>query len=234
MEDNKDNILYNISDIKCECDILKMIFEFLMENTILSFYHGSTVYGTLTEHSDTDIVCIVKNNMWDGWEYYYNNIFQYKDNNIEYQFIEENKWIEMIKNHHIIALEGLSLPDNFIIKGDIVTYRKLFKLDKWKLRQTVSAIAENAYAKCHKKLTVEKDYDLYRAKKSIFHSLRILDYGKQIAEFGRIVDYKSSNYLWDIIYNMKTTKWEDYKDRFKPLINKKRSEFVKLCPKPVN
>lgn len=211
------------------------IFNLLNDNTILSFYHGSTVYGTITEHSDIDIVCIVKDNIWNEWNKLYNNIFQYKDDeNREYQFIEENKWLDMIKNHHIIALEGLSLPDNFIIKGDIVKYRKLFKLDKWKLRQTISSIAENAYAKCHKKLTVEKDFDLYRAKKSIFHSLRILDFGKQIAKYGRIIDYGSMNYLWDIIYKMETDKWEDYKKRFKPLLNTMRSEFVKLCPKPIN
>ncbi len=211
------------------------IFNLLSDNTILSFYHGSTVYGTITEHSDIDIVCIVKDNIWNEWNKLYNNIFQYKDDeNREYQFIEENKWLDMIKNHHIIALEGLSLPDNFIIKGNIVKYRKLFKLDKWKLRQTISSIAENAYAKCHKKLTVEKDFDLYRAKKSIFHSLRILDFGKQIAKYGRIIDYGSMNYLWDIIYKMETDKWEDYKKRFKPLLNTMRSEFVKLCPKPIN
>lgn len=211
------------------------IFNLLNNNTILSFYHGSTVYGTITEHSDIDIVCIVKDNIWNEWDKLYNNIFQYKDDeNKEYQFIEENKWLDMIKNHHIIALEGLSLPDNFIIKGDIVKYRGLFKLNKWKLRQTISFIAENAYAKCHKKLTVEKDFDLYRAKKSIFHSLRILDFGKQIAEYGRIIDYTSMNYLWDIIYKMETDKWEDYKKRFKPLLNTMRSDFVKLCPKPIN
>lgn len=211
------------------------IFNLLNDNTILSFYHGSTVYGTITEHSDIDIVCIVKDNIWNEWNKLYNNIFQYKDDeNREYQFIEENKWLDMIKNHHIIALEGLSLLDNFIIKGDIVKYRKLFKLDKWKLRQTISSITENAYAKCHKKLTVEKDFDLYRAKKSIFHSLRILDFGKQIAKYGRIIDYDSMNYLWDIIYKMETDKWEDYKKRFKPLLNTMRSEFVKLCPKPIN
>lgn len=211
-------------------DTERVRFEYLLKHSILEFYHGSTVYGTITDKSDIDIVVVVDND-YDDFISDYNNIFQYKDGNKEYQFFNEDKWLDMIKNHHIIALEGLSLPDNFIIKGDILKYRKLFNLDKWKLRQTISSIAENAYAKCHKKLTIEKDFDLYRAKKSIFHSLRVIDFGKQIAEYGRIVDYKSVNYLWDIIYKMETDKWEDYKARFKPLLNSMRSEFVKLCPK---
>lgn len=214
-------------------DFNKIRFEYLMKHTILSFYHGSIVYNTITPYSDIDIVCIV-NNDYDDFINDYNNIFQYKEGNKEYQFFNEEKWLQMIQEHHIIALEGLSLPDNFIIKGDIVKYRKFFNLDKWKLRQTISAIAENAYAKCHKKLTVEKDFDLYKAKKSIFHSLRVLNFGKQIAEHGRIIDYQSVNYLWKIIYEMETDKWEDYKQRFKPLSNKMRSEFVKLCPKPIS
>lgn len=214
-------------------DFNKIRFEYLMKHTILSFYHGSVVYNTTTPYSDIDIVCIV-NNDYDDFINDYNHIFQYKEGNKEYQFFNEEKWLRMIQEHHIIALEGLSLPDNFIIKGDIVKYRKFFSLDKWKLRQTISAIAENAYAKCHKKLTVEKDFDLYRAKKSIFHSLRVLNFGKQIAEHGRIVDYQSINYLWKIIFEMETDKWEDYKTKFKPLLNNMRSEFVKLCPKPIN
>lgn len=58
--------------------------------------------------------------------------------------------------------------------------------------------------------------------------MRVIDFGKQIAEFGGIVDYKSVNYLWDVIYKMETDKWKDYKTRFKPLLNSIRSEFVKL------
>lgn len=53
--------------------------------------------------------------------------------------------------------------------------------------------------------------------------MRVIDFGKQIAEFDRIVDHKSVNYLW-----------EYYKVRFKPLLNNMCSEFVKLCLKPIS
>lgn len=208
-------------------------FDHLMQNVIISFYYGSTVYNTITEQSDTDIVCIVTDDC-DDFSNDYNNIWQYHDNNVDYQFINESKWNNMIQNYHIIVLESLSLPDKFIIKGDLTKYKLHFStIDLWKLRQTISTIAENAYAKCHKKLIIEKDFDLYRAKKSLFHSMRVLDFGKQIAENGKIINFESCNKLWNEIYKMDTDKWEDYKSKYKPLLNKMRSEFVKLCPKPI-
>ena len=138
----------------------------------------------------------------------------------------------MVTEHHIVALEMFWLPSDLIIKGDVKRYEPYFKLDKWKLRQVVSSIASNAFAKAHKKMTVEKDYDLYRGQKSLFHSIRVMVFGIQIAKFGKIVDYQEANQYWTMIYAMKDSPWEVYKETFKPIINQIRSELVVLCPKP--
>lgn len=209
----------------------KQRFKVVFDNTILMFPFGSTVYGTTTEQSDEDWIAVVRDDI-DDFEDCYDNKWLYTTDNLDITFLNENKWLEMIDKHHIYVLEGLSLPDNKVLIGDMEKYRQLFKLDKWKLRQTISAIAENAYAKCHKKLTVEKDFDKYRAQKSIFHSIRILDFGKQIAEHGKIIDYSSCNNFWEEIYNLDSADWEVYKQKYKPLLNRMRSEFVALCPKP--
>lgn len=207
--------------------------EHLLNNTILSFYFGSTVYGTITEKSDIDIVCIVPDSI-ATFDDCYNKICQIDSpDNTQYQFIAESTWLDMITNHHVYVLEALWLPEKYIITGDMSKYRELFHLDKWSLRKTISSIAENAYAKAHKKMTVEKDFDLYKAQKSLFHSFRILEFGRQIGTYNKIIDYTAANEYWDAISSMNTSNWEEYKAIFKPKLNAKRSEMVKVCPKPI-
>ena len=202
----------------------------LLKHVITMFYYGSSVYGTLTDKSDTDIVAIVDDEI--DLSEFTNGIWEYHLDNIDYQFINESTFIEMVKNHHIVALEMFWLPQDKIIKGDVKKYEQYFKLDKWKLRQVISGIASNAFAKAHKKMTVEKDYDLYRGQKSLFHSIRVMLFGIQIAKYGRIEDYTEANKYWKMIYTMQDSPWQIYKETFKPIINTIRSELVVLCPKP--
>jgi hypothetical protein len=82
-----------------------------------------------------------------------------------------------------------------------------------------------------KKLTVEKDYSPYIAKKSLFHSLRILIEGIQIAKYQKIIDYSQANYLWEEIVNNKVNDWSYYKEKYQPLYNKLNSEFRIYAPK---
>ena len=206
-------------------------FDLLMQHVLLMFDYGSSVYGTLTEQSDRDIVCIVDDScdLSDA----FNRIWEYHDtDNKDYQFLNESDWIEKIKNHHILWLECYSLPKEHILKGNPDDYMKFFNLDTWKLRQVCSQISSNAWAKCHKKLVVEEDYDLYRAQKSLFHSLRILMFATQISQHGRIVDYSEANKYWEEIYSMSPFEWPVIKEKYQPILNELKSIMVRNCPKP--
>ena len=214
----------------------------LNKHIICSFPYGSVTYGIKpTEYSDVDIVAIVDDSV--DFSMYTNEIYEEKHTElilnkfveIDTQYIKECNFIEMVKNHHIIALESMWLPRE-LFKGTY-DYEKYFKLDKWKLRQTISSIVSNAWAKCHKKLTVEKDYDFYRGLKSLFHCLRLLEFGIQIATYGKLVNYKVANHYWEDLWNkdiVPSHKWEDYKAMYQPQLNALKSEFIKLCPKPIN
>lgn len=208
-------------------------FEGLMEHVILSFNYGSAVYGTLTEKSDRDVVCIVDDSV--DLSDAYNNIWEYHDGltpETDYQFIRESQWIEMVRGHHIIWIEARDLSPEHIISGRPSEYEQHFSLDLWQLRQVISAIANNAWAKAHKKMTVEKDYDLYRGQKSLFHALRVMVFGTQIGRSGHITDYAAANHYWDDIYAMGECGWDAYKEKYKTILNSVRSEMVSVLPKP--
>jgi hypothetical protein len=150
----------------------------------------------------------------------------------DYQFVNVSRWKSMIAAHHIWWLECYGLEADNVLRGNPSDYMQYFTLDKWTLRQVISQIASNAWAKADKKMTVEKDFDLYRGQKSLFHSLRIMMFGIQIARDGHITDYKEANYLWDEIYKMGNCGWPVYAEKYKALSNKLHSDFVALCPKP--
>ena len=210
----------------------------LKQHIICSFPYGSVTYGIKpTQFSDVDIVAIVDDSL--DFSDYYNEIYEDEvtENGvkIDTQYIRESTFIEMVKNHHIIGLESMWLPKE-LINGNY-DYYKYFTLDKWKLRITISSIASNAWAKCHKKLTVEKDYDFYRGLKSLFHCLRVIVFGIQIAKYGKIVDYTAANHYWEDLWDkdiVPSHKWEDYKAKYQSEMNKLRSGFVALCPKPID
>ena len=208
-------------------------FDSLMKHLVLEYDYGSYVYGTLTDKSDRDIVCVVDDaiDLSDSvngiWEYH-------ADGNMDYQFINSHCYRDKVRQHHILWLECYSLPKEHILFGRPEEFMPDFKLDKWELRKVISQISSNAWAKAGKKMTIAKDFDLYRGQKSLFHSLRIMMFGIQIAKFGKIVDYKEANHYWDEIYAMGNCGWDVYKEKYQPIANAIRSELVAVCPKPDN
>lgn len=176
-------------------------------HALLVFPRGSDVYGTADEYSDMDFIMIVP----DVFEME-NDITEYSgtfnDTKVDFQIIKESKWIEMIKSHDIVAIEGLYLPDSKKIIGNIDVYRNMFHLNPWKLRQSLSKVSSNSWVKCRKKLTVEKDYNLRVAQKSLFHSLRILMFGIGLLRDGKI-DYGRANHILEEIKSVPYPTWEN-------------------------
>ena len=79
--------------------------------------------------------------------------------------------------------------------------------------------------KCKKKLEIEDSYNPKVAKKSLWHSLRIIDFGIQIISFGKIEDYSSVNYLYSEIVESNQNKWDYFKKKYKPLYNSLKTKF---------
>lgn len=189
---------------------------FLNKNNILysSLYpYGSQLYGTADKHSDYDFIVISQNERGT-----------IKIDDMEISFYSPVEWASMIHDHNIIVLECESHFRN----------KSISWIDKSILRHSISSKCSNSYVKAKKKMTVENDYDLRCAKKSLFHSLRIYVFGIQIAKKGYIYDFKAANNYYNDIMAIDSNNWDCYHTMFKPHFNSLASEFRKLAPKEKN
>ena len=223
---------------------LDINFKNIKDHIILVVPRGSSVYGTNNSISDKDFIVIVNDFCYLG----NHQMCEYSETidgiKYDYQIIKESRWIEMIHDHDIVAIEVLYLPEHnkslfkdvikFNTYAEIVAflkyYRSYFVLDPWTLRKSLSKVSSNSWVKCKKKLTIEKDYNLYIAQKSLFHSLRILMFAIDILTTNSI-NFHGSNYILDEIKSIKNPTWEKYNERFHELHNKLQSELRKLAPK---
>jgi hypothetical protein len=184
---------------------------------------GSMVYDTHLPGSDCDFIVVHDGECTDHISY----------GDIDINLYSEDDFRRMLDDNRIDALECMYIPDACI---EHITFDVTINLDK--LRRSISAICSNSYVKCKKKLADGEDYI---GKKSLFHSLRIADYGIQLARFGKIASFTvpisntlSPNYdsfsdLWIEILCEYTT-WEELNDKYKSIANSIRSEFRLLAP----
>lgn len=183
------------------------------ERVINLFPYGSVVYGTYREGiSDEDFIYVVEGDT----EFDYNLSGLVNKHIIVYS---EALFIKHIKEHKVPVLECIFQRDT--------KYLEHFELDTEKLRRAFSSVASNSWCKAKKKM---KEGDIYIAKKSLFHSLRILEYGIQIAMFGRIINYRHLTSLYDTIMGMEHTQWESYQFIFQPTYNTLKSRFKEVAP----
>lgn len=189
----------------------------VIENALNIYHYGSFVYGTFKEGiSDKDYIVIVPD------EYKDFDLAQFEQNNNQYSIYTKSTWQHKLDNNDVDAIETYFLPDKYKVKET-----ELFKtnINPEKIRENFSRVASNSFVKCKKKLTVEKDYNPRVGKKSLWHSLRIIDFGTQILKTGRIYNYRSMNHLHDDIVNSQRNDWEFFKEKYQPIYNTMKTNF---------
>lgn len=204
-----------------EFEKIKKLFSLKDFDVIAIFPYGSRVYGTNSEKSDYDFIAVFK----DGTV---KDEFALEKDKYNIHTYNYSSFIKLIESHKIFALECISLP-----KDKLLCDRKIFdfKLNLNTLRSSISEKASHSWVKAKKKFEVEKDKNIYIAKKSLFHSFRIIDFGKQIANNGKIIDYSSMNELWFEILDNPSENWKNYFDLYKVKHNLNLTEFRELAPK---
>lgn len=182
------------------------------------YIFGSRVYGNYKLNSDWDII-MVANNSVESTEIRRGlfNIHVY----VPDKFKKDLDW------HRINNLECIYAPNWAVLKEDI-DYRKDFKINSKKIRHSISHTSSNSWVKCKKKLLVANEYNV--GIKSLFHSIRIPMFGKQIMESNQINDFTCANWVWSKILS-KRWAWEELNNEFKELHNEVLSDFRKLAKK---
>lgn len=186
--------------------------KFIDQPIMKTYQYGSRVYGSHHKDSDYDFIVVVKSD----------EELKYTVNLTNSSFIvySEELFIQKIKEHEISILECIFQEPND-------EYRKHFVLDKEILRRSISSVASNSYCKYRKKLN---QGDIYIGKKSLFHSLRILGFGIQIALTGRIVNYSAYNHFSERIMIMPSSDWKVYQTMFQPVYNRLKTNFKTFAP----
>jgi len=169
----------------------KILSELGIEGEVIGIFpYGSRVYGTADEKSDYDYIIVMKNAMLDSGAFK-NNAITSKDWKIQGVVYSRGGFIDAINNYEIGALECLSLaPDDVILK------KWPFKIGSWDEKQMVKKIIQKASASRHIADQQAKSGYADRAKKGMFHALRILEFGLQLKKHQKIVDFGACNELY--------------------------------------
>lgn len=219
--DNKQSVPLEKSDQETSTSIFHILGK--KEERVLGlFRYGSFVYETNLDDSDKDFIVIlpfVKNP---------HNIIEREVDGQKYSFVPhtETSFQRGLWAHEPYAIEIFYLPKEHVIKPYVKTW-DFSGVDKKILRHSFSQKASHSYVKAKKKLDVEKD--IKRGKKSLFHSLRILAFGIQLANHGKICNYKEANDWWWDIWTSPEVTWEGLEKKYRPIYNKLCTDFREVC-----
>lgn len=189
---------------------------------IINLYgYGSYYYGTYKEGvSDRDFKVI--SDKVDHEEL--------SNDKYNLHIVTYDEYVDYLNKHEIGFVESHQHP--IYVEIDIP-----FVFSKEAIKHSVSAVADNAYVKAKKKLSKEakdaktekeKRDNIYKAKKSLFHSMRVLDFGIQMCRNkGKIVNWTHMIWLYDEIMKLPedVTSWPEWNSKYKKKYNELKTEF---------
>jgi predicted nucleotidyltransferase len=167
------------------------------------YLYGSRVYGTNKEDSDYDILMLASTM----------NQKEIKDFTYNIHIKTPDVFYDMLLQYKMVALECLFAPSFAKIK-ESNDYLAKFNLNKINMKKSVLSQSHDSWMKAKFKINEE---DILRGAKSLFHSLRMLLFGIQIAEYGSIVDFSEANKYFEDVENYQSLEWDKYKKQFLPL-----------------
>lgn len=165
-----------------------------IEEEIVAIYpYGSQIYKTASLYSDHDYILVAKNSMLNSGAFK-NNAVSNDNYTMQGTLYSRGGFQDAINNYEMPAMECLSLePEQVLLR------KWPFKVQKWDNNDMVKKVIERASASRHiaDKQAKTGDFGEFkdRAKRGMFHALRILMFGQQLKEHQKIVDFSAANDL---------------------------------------
>ena len=166
------------------------------------YLFGSRVYGINRPDSDYDII-LVGSSM--------NEATELKGEKYNIHIHTPDKFKRDLYNHDVHNLECIYAPKSAVIfEGE----KYPFKLDKSRLKKSFLNASHNSWLKARKRI---EECDIEGGVKSAFHSMRILMFGIQIAEAGKITDFSEANPVRKLMDEFEESyEWHPFRDTFLP------------------
>jgi hypothetical protein len=160
-----------------------------MDKVLNIYQYGSHVYGNANPDSDFDFIIVYKAALLENGSFK-NNAISNDNHTIQAVCYSRSGFIDAINNYEIGALECLFLPDEMVIqkKWD-------FKIQKFVVKDMIRKIISKASDSWYVAIKRNQNDDIIAAKKGVYHALRILEFGLQLKEYQKIVDYAVTNDL---------------------------------------
>lgn len=191
---------------------------------------GSRVYQTHRPDSDFDYLILLRGT---------GEIKEIETPEMSLHLVPEDRFLQALIDHEVEFVEALFHP----LKEEIKLSFTLSSLNKSKLRSSFSRKADHSYVKGKKKIIIEaqnpnlteeeREAELFRGRKSLFHAFRILEFGIQLATSNQI-DFNCAD-LWkefsSFDFSSGEESWKQWEAIFRPRFNQKKSQFRICCPK---
>jgi hypothetical protein len=176
---------------------------------VLNIYpYGSKIYRCDDEYSDSDHIIVFKSSLLPSGAFK-DNAISSSDREIQGVCYSRSGFIDAINNYDITALECIFLPEDKIIQK-----KMNFGITKYNEKEFAKKIITKASSSWHFATLANKDGNIESCAKNVFHALRILDFGIQIKENQKIIDYSSMNKIKDKIYDAETINYFDPYDYY--------------------
>jgi predicted nucleotidyltransferase len=171
------------------------------------YMFGSQVYGTQREDSDYDFI-VVACSMLEKQEI--------RQDNMNIHVHTPDIFLNGLKEYQMNYLECIFAPTFAKLQEKMIQPDKNFSLKIDMLKYKGMGQSYSAFHKAKERVL---DGELFRGVKSLWHSLRILQFFKQIIDNGMIIDFSSANPYWDMMLkDMETEEeWDFYKTKYFPI-----------------